>query len=121
LDSCQDYKDFSTVYGVKQVARKVHTNRVVNITASQIKAEWDTASLRRKTRSDRGSRFFGRVRGIFIFLFVATIFVFSFNRRTEIQSLAFAEVHQALKHPIISDRLRQNAINYERQVDEIAQ
>jgi len=99
----------------------VHTNRVVNITASQIKAEWEKSRRQPKLRVASRRRFFGSVRGIFVFLFVATIFVFSFNRRTEIQSLAFAEVHQVLKHPTISDRLRQNAVNYEKQVDEATQ
>lgn len=50
---------------------------------------------------------------------MATIFVFSFNRRTEVQRLAFAEVHQVLRHSTMSDRLRQNAIDYEKQVDDI--
>ena len=70
---------------------------------------------------DRIDKFFGNVRSIFVFLFVATIFVFSFNRRMEIQSLAFAKVHQVMKHSSTSDRLRQNALNYEQQVNEVTQ
>jgi hypothetical protein len=97
----------------------VHTDWGVNITPDQIKAEWDTAALRRKSRADGYDRLFGQVRSIFVFLFMATIFVFSFNRRTEVQRLAFAEVHQVLRHSTMSDRLRQNAIDYEKQVDDI--
>jgi len=94
---------------------------VMNITASQIKAEWEKSRRQPKPRTDSRRRFFGSVRGIFVFLFVASIFVFSFNRRTEIQSLAFSEVHQVLNHTTISDRLRHNAVSYEKQVDEAAQ
>jgi hypothetical protein len=113
-----DNKDFPTVYVCPRSGTEGAANQGVDITASKIN-EWVRIDRRRKIRADRRHQFFGRVRNIFIFLFVATILVFVFNRHTEIQGLAYAKLNHAVKNSPASDKLRQGAINYEKQVDEI--
>jgi hypothetical protein len=91
----------------------------MDITASKIN-EWVQVDRHRKIRADLRNQFFGRVRSIFIFLFVATILVFTFSHHTEIQSLASAKLNQVVKKSShSSDKLRQSAVNYENQVGEI--
>jgi hypothetical protein len=111
-------KGFPTVYVCPRSGTEGAANQGVDITASKIN-EWVQVDQRRKIRADRRHQFFGRVRSIFIFLFLATILVFAFNRHTEIQSLAYAKLNHAVKNSSASDSLRQGAINYEKQVDEI--
>jgi hypothetical protein len=95
----------------------------MDITAG-IKNEWVRVERKRKIRAARRGEFFGHVqsgvRRIFIFLFVATIYVVIFNHRVEIQSAALAKLHESLKKSYASNSLRQNALNYEKQVDDIA-
>jgi hypothetical protein len=90
----------------------------MEITASKIN-EWVQIDRRRKIRADRRRQFFGRVRRTFIFLFVAAILVFVLNHHTQIQSLAYAKLARVVKKSPGSDKLRQSAINYEKQVDDI--
>ena len=94
---------------------------VVNITANQIKAEWEKSRRQRKPRTDSGRRFFGNVRGIFVFLFASTIFVFAFNHHVQIQTYASAKLDNAMNHITTSKKLRQYAVTYEQQVDEASQ
>lgn len=47
--------------------------------------------------------------------------VFALNHRVEIQSLASAKLAAVMQRSSASDKLRQNAVNYENQVDKIAQ
>jgi len=113
--------EISAFCAVQRMAWKVHAGKDVNTTTNQIKAEWVKAGLQGKGRADQINQLIGRVRGIFVFLFVATIFVFSFNRHMEIQMYASAKISHAINHlSTASDRLRQNAVNYEKQVDDIA-
>jgi hypothetical protein len=95
------------------------SNQGMDITAGKIN-EWVQADRLRKIRVDRYSQFFGRVRSIFVYLFVATIFVFAFNHHTEIQNLACAKLNPVIKKISAPDSLRQKALNYEKEVDEIA-
>jgi cell division protein FtsL len=90
----------------------------VDITANKIN-KWIQVDRRRKIRADRRNQFFGRVRKTFIYLFLATMLVLALNHYTEIQSLAYAKLVQTMKHSPNSDKLRQSAVNYEQQVDEI--
>jgi hypothetical protein len=92
----------------------------VEISTNKIN-EWIRIDRRRKMRADRRHRFFGRVRGVFIFLLAAAIMVFALNHRVEIQSLASAKLAAVMQRSSASDKLRQNAVNYENQVDKIAQ
>jgi hypothetical protein len=63
---------------------------------------------------------FARVRGVFAFLFVATVFVYAFCNEKELQNFVFERL-AVLSQAINShDSLRQGALNYERQVDQIA-
>ncbi|HUZ06211.1 MAG TPA: hypothetical protein VMV89_01850, partial [Candidatus Paceibacterota bacterium] len=94
---------------------------LVNITASQIKTEWEKSRRQRKPRTDSRRRFFGNVRGIFVFLFASTIFVFAFNHYVQIQTYASAKLDNAMNHITTSKRLRQYAVTYEQQVDEASQ
>jgi hypothetical protein len=96
------------------------SNRGVEITASKIN-EWIQVERLRKIRADRYSQFFGRVRSIFIYLFVATVMVFAFNHYMEIQDAAYAKLGHVVKKASGSDTLRQEAFNYEKQVDDITQ
>lgn len=102
---------------------KSASNQGMDITAG-IKNEWVRVERKRKARSARLGDFFGRVRHgvrrIFIFLLVATICVVVFNHRVEIQSRALAKLHEELRKSYASNGLRQNALNYEKQIDEIA-
>ena len=96
----------------------------MEITAGK-KNEWIRVDRKRKVRAERRGELFGHVRSgvrrIFIFLFIATICVFVLNHRTEIQSVAYAKLNQAVKKSSpSSDKLRQSAANYENQVDDIA-
>ncbi len=91
----------------------------MDISANKIN-EWVQVDRRRKIRADHRSEFFGRARKTFFYLFVATVLVFAFNHHTEIQSVAYAKFVHVVKKVPGSDKLRQSAINYEKQVDDIA-
>jgi hypothetical protein len=97
-------------------------NQGMDITAG-MKNEWVRVERKRKARSTRRGDFFGHVRQgvrrIFIFLLVATICVAVFNHRVEIQSAALTKLHAELRKSYASNRLRQGALNYEKQIDEI--
>jgi hypothetical protein len=90
----------------------------MDITASKIN-EWVQVDRRRKIRADRRSQFFGRIRKTFIYLFVATLLVVAFNYHTEIQSLTYAKLGHVVKKSPGADKLRQSAVNYENQLDDI--
>jgi hypothetical protein len=94
----------------------------VEITAG-IKNEWVRVERDRKVRAARRGKLFGHVRTgvrrIFIFLFVATLSVFALNHYTEIESVASAKLHQVVRKSLASEKLRQSAVNYENQVDDI--
>jgi hypothetical protein len=95
----------------------------MNITAG-LKNEWVQVERQRKIRAERRHEFFGHVglgvRRVFLFLLVSTICVAVFNHRVEIQSAALAKLHAELRKSYASNSLRQGAINYEKQIDEIA-
>jgi hypothetical protein len=90
----------------------------VEITVSKIN-EWIQVERLRKIRADRRNQLFGRVRKTFICLFLATIMVFVFNHHIEIEEAAFANLSHVVNKGPGSDKLRQNAVNYEKQVDDI--
>lgn len=94
----------------------------MEFTASKIN-DWVKVDRKRKIRADRRDEFFGYVRKgvrrIFIFLFIATLCVFVHNHQTEIQTLASAKFHQAIKKHSAVNSLGQNALNYQKQVDDI--
>ena len=93
----------------------------MEISASKIN-EWVKIDRRRKVRAEHRREFFGQVRGIFILLLFAAILVFVFNHYVEIQDYASAKLAAVIKKEISADnKLRQGAVNYEHQVDQIAQ
>jgi hypothetical protein len=85
-------------------------------------ADWARAELRRKIWAERRIRFLRQVRGTFVLLMLMAICVFVSNHQVEAQIIAFEKIHHAvdaLPPSSVSDRLRQSAVNYEKQVDEI--
>jgi hypothetical protein len=85
-------------------------------------AGWARAEQRRKIWAERRARFFYHVRGTFVLLLFMTFCVFLSNHQVENQIVAFERIH----HPLnarppssTSDRLRQHALDYEKQVDDI--
>ena len=68
---------------------------------SQIARE--TEAKREQEIRDRQRRlFFGKVRSVFVFLFIATLFVFAFNYHTELQQLLSEKVLEPTKPKISS-------------------
>ena len=53
---------------------------------SQIARETE-AKREQEVRDHQRRLFFGKVRSVFVFLFIATLFVFAFNYHTELQQL----------------------------------
>jgi len=85
-------------------------------------APWAKAELRKKAREERRIGFFSHVRVIFVLLFVATILVFATRNETGIQQMASAGLNHALKKPaMLSDRMRDKALNHEKEIDNINQ
>src|SRR5664279_967251 len=76
-----------------------------------------------KTRPNYCHQFFGQVRGIFIFLFGATVWVFAFCHRAEMLDSASSKVgnwsQEVSKKSFTSNKIHQDAINYEMELDEI--
>ena len=58
---------------------------------SQIARETE-AKREQEIRDHQRRLFFGKVRSVFVFLFIATLFVFAFNYHTELQQLVSEKV-----------------------------
>jgi len=85
-------------------------------------AGWALAEQRRKIWAERRGRFFQNVRGTFVLLLFMAFCVFISNRQVENQIMVFEKIHHAvnaLPPSSTSDRLRKNALDYEKQVDDI--
>jgi hypothetical protein len=82
-------------------------------------AGWAEAESRRKFRADWDHRFFGQVRGAFILLLFAAVYVFVFNHQLEVQVIASAKLHQAAKKITTPDKLRLQALKHEDEVEQI--
>jgi hypothetical protein len=91
----------------------------MNTEIYQIKEEWDLARRGRKRCSSQGHESSDHVRNTLILLLIVTVAVFAFDRRTEIQRVASAKIHLVINHSSGSINLRQHAINYENQLDQI--
>lgn len=77
---------------------------------------------RRGRRRGRGeSRFLGRVRGVFAFLLVATVFIFAFCHRADMQNYVISHLYRWSRAELKSDPLRQSALNHENEVNRVAQ
>jgi hypothetical protein len=86
-------------------------------------AHWARVELRRKVWAERRTRFFSNVRGTFVVLMLMAFSVFISNRQVEAQIVAFERIHHpmnAIPPCSTSNRLRQNALDYEKQVDDIS-
>jgi len=84
-------------------------------------ADWVWVEQRRKFRMERNADFFEHVRGIFVLLFFAAIFVFIHNHQVEVQIATSSRLHQLAKNITVSDKLRQQALKHEDEVEQISQ
>jgi len=85
-------------------------------------ADWARAEQRRKIWAERRDSFFQHVRGTFVLLLLMSFCVFLSNRQVENQIVTFERIHHpvnAMPPSSTSTGLRQGALNYEKQVDEI--
>jgi hypothetical protein len=101
------------------LAQELHVKQSMNTEVYQIKEEWALAKRGRKRGAGQSHQQIHNVRMTFVLLFIATIAVFASERGTEIKQVASAKFHQVLKHSSGSSNLRQHAINYENQLDQI--
>jgi hypothetical protein len=84
-------------------------------------AKWAAAEFRKKRRGELLAGFFAHVRFVFILLLFATILVFASNHQLEIQSIAAAKLQQLAKKPGVSDKLREKALKYQDEVNQVSQ
>jgi hypothetical protein len=82
-------------------------------------ADWAIAELRKKRRSELGARLANHVRGVFFLLVIATFVTFMTDKQVQIENTASAELHFALKKVMLSEKLKQRALNHEREVNAI--
>jgi len=84
-------------------------------------APWAKAELRKKRRAERRDRFFGHVRGIFVLLMIATVWVIILNHQVEIQCLNSAKMIQEIKKSATAERLQMEALRHEKEVNQTTQ
>lgn len=65
------------------------------------------------------AEFFGNVRMTFIVLLGATIYVFIANHQLQIEMAASRDIHKALKHVTLSDKLKKKSMDYQSTVDSV--
>jgi hypothetical protein len=82
-------------------------------------ADWAKAELRRKSRAQMRAEFFLQARLVFFLLFFAATFIFMTNSEVEVEEASSAELQKALRHYALADKLRQRALNHEKEVNEI--
>jgi hypothetical protein len=75
---------------------------------------------KKERRARRRHLFFGQVRGVFAFLFVATMFVYAFCKEKEFQNFIMARLDGLSQASVESDGFRKAALNHEKEVDEVA-
>lgn len=82
----------------------------------------ETEVVHKKERRARGLRpILGRVRNLLAFLFVATVLVFIFNYREDLQYFIYSNLYNETQVELKSSSLRQNALNHETEVNRIAE
>jgi len=84
-------------------------------------ADWVWVERRRKYRAERQAGFNAHVRGVFVLLFLAASFVFIHNHQVEVQIATSTGFHQVAKRITVSDKLRQQALKHENEVEQINQ
>ena len=83
-------------------------------------AKWARTEQARKAWGEWRAEFFARVRLTFILLLLSTIYVFISNHQLELQYATSNGVHMAFKHVKLPDKLRQKALNYQKEVDSVS-
>ena len=76
---------------------------------------------RHRDRGDVVDRVLVRVRGVFVFLFGATVFVFAFCHSTDLQNFVISNVYKWSQAELKSDALGQAALNHENEVNQVAE
>ena len=76
---------------------------------------------RRRDRGDVIDRLLGRVRSLFVFLFVATVFVFAFCHSTDLQNFIVSKLYKWSQAELKSSALRQGALDHENEVNQVVQ
>ncbi len=82
-------------------------------------AKWARAEQARKAWLAWRNEFFAQVRLTFIMLLVAAIYVFISNHQLQIEYATSHHMRVAFKHVTLPDKLRQKALNYEKEVDSV--
>ena len=82
-------------------------------------AGWAKAELRKKRRSELGTRLAHHVRGVFFLLLIGTTVAFISDKQAKIENTALVELHFALKKVMLSEKLKQRALNHEKEVNAI--
>jgi hypothetical protein len=76
-----------------------------------------TRHVRRRRVVRRG--ILGRVRRVFAFLLVATVLVFAFCRREDLQDYLFSGLHSLTQEETQSSAIRNNALDHEKEVNQV--
>lgn len=84
-------------------------------------ADWAAAEYRKKSREERSVDFFAYVRCLVALLSVATVLVFLVNQQPEIHRIVSAKLHLIGKRFTTSDKLRQQALKHEKEVNKVIQ
>jgi hypothetical protein len=82
-------------------------------------APWAKAELRARRRAERREGVRSHVRWIFVVLFFSAILVFVQNHRVDALQIASTQIHHVIDKATMSDRLRDNALNYEKSINAI--
>ena len=82
-------------------------------------ADWAKAELRKKRRSEWGARLAHHVRGVFFLLMIGTIVAVMTDKQVQIENTSLAELHFALRKVMLSEKLKQRALNHEKEVNAI--
>ena len=108
--------------GLRGVMQRHGICRSQGVKAHELRiADWARVEQRHKIWAQWRDEFFVHVRGIFVLLLFATIVVFVYNHLVAVQSAASTGVHQVANKITVSDKLREQALNHEKQVDQINQ
>ena len=82
----------------------------------------ETEVVHRKGRRSHDFRgFFGQVRSVFGFLLVATVLVFIFSYREDVQNYVVSNLYRWSQAELKSSSIRQAAINHENEVNRVTE
>ncbi len=100
------------------------TGTIRLIGESEVVPNRQRGSRGRGQRGERGQfrgGFFGQIRSVFTFLFVAAILVFAFCYSPDLQKVIISNLYKWSQTELKSNALRQSAINHENEVNRVLQ